>query len=594
MAIGGLLRQGAAQEDPQYAGMKIGGSAVEGAVPLVEVIYDGPGGDVKHPNTDKIMTPGLPYQAALVGEKTAGEKTKGPLRDEFARWAVSAENEYFAKSYVNRVWSYLLGVGFIEPVDDIRAGNPPTNPELLERLTKDFIADGFDTQKLIRAICKSRVYQHALATNRWNEDDAINYSHALARRLPAEVLYDAVHQATGSTRKLSGLPAGSRAAMQRDPTTNSPDGFLDLFGRPARESSCECERVGGVMLGQTLNLVTGPTIAAAIADPGSSLTKLIADEKDDRKLVEELFLRFLNRYPTDKELVKAVAALHPVDDGHERLVAELRAYEAGLPEKQAAWEKTYGPTVWSAPLELVEGKSKAGAKFEKEADGAIFVAGPLEKDLYTLTFDVDAARATGLRIEALPDDRLPGKGPGRAPNGNFVLSELTASIAPLDVAGQSRAVETVRGRSRFRAKKLSRQKRDRRERRQRLGRVRRIRQAPRRRFRNRRVVAGDLVGQSPFQRHDVVSISGRQTRFGKIPPRLGDRPGQAAFERRQSRVDRSVENSRGGTECDATRGDRDGVPRRRRRIAALRERVDASAKATADPRLMARKTWSGR
>src|SRR6185503_3924823 len=108
-------------------------------------------------------------------------------REDLAHWITAKENQYFAKSYVNRMWGYLLGVGIIEPIDDIRAGNPPTNPELLDRLTEHFIAAGFDTQDLLRTICKSRTYQLSIATNKWNEDDSLNYSHAMARRLPAEV-----------------------------------------------------------------------------------------------------------------------------------------------------------------------------------------------------------------------------------------------------------------------------------------------------------------------------------------------------------------------------------------------------------------------
>ena len=213
------------------------------------------------PQSDHAGRAGRPSSRTRIADMpSAGEN----LREQFAHWMTSTKNPYFAKSYVNRLWSYLLGVGIIEPIDDIRAGNPPTNPELLDRLTAEFIASGFDVQNLQRLICKSRTYQLSIATNKWNEDDTINYSHAMARRLPAEVLYDAVFQVTGATRQLSGMPAGARAAEVRDPSVNSPDGFLDLFGRPARESSCECERSSGMMLGPALNLVNGPTIADAI------------------------------------------------------------------------------------------------------------------------------------------------------------------------------------------------------------------------------------------------------------------------------------------------------------------------------------------
>src|SRR5437763_3495405 len=100
----------------------------------------------------------------------------------------SKDNVYFARSHVNRLWAYLLGVGLIEPIDDIRAGNPPSNPQLLDRLTEEFVRHDFDVRHMLKLICKSRTYQHSVATNRWNADDNTNYSHALARRLPAEVL----------------------------------------------------------------------------------------------------------------------------------------------------------------------------------------------------------------------------------------------------------------------------------------------------------------------------------------------------------------------------------------------------------------------
>src|SRR5262249_9409837 len=163
-----------------------------------------------------------------------------------------------AKSYVNRLWSYLLGVGLIEPVDDIRAGNPPSNPKLLERLTNEFIKSNFNVQEIVRTICKSRVYAQSITTNQWNQDDDLNYSHALARRLPAEALYDAIHRVTGSLTKLSGMAPGLRAVQQLDSKVETPSGFLDVFGRPPRESACECERSANLMLGPVLNLINGP------------------------------------------------------------------------------------------------------------------------------------------------------------------------------------------------------------------------------------------------------------------------------------------------------------------------------------------------
>src|SRR5262249_17781231 len=183
----------------------------------------------------------------------------------------------------------------IEPIDDIRAGNPASNPELLDYLTKEFLSSGFDARHVMRLICKSRTYQLSVATNKWNEDDKINYSHATARRLPAEVLLDAVSRVTGSPSKFPGVPAGTRAAALPDSGVELPSGFLTTFGRPARESACECERTSGMQLGPVMALVSGPTLGDAIADPANELTKLATRESDDARLIDALFLRILNR-----------------------------------------------------------------------------------------------------------------------------------------------------------------------------------------------------------------------------------------------------------------------------------------------------------
>jgi len=171
------------KEDAEFAGKKVGGSAVEGAVPLVEVIYDNSTGDVKHDRTGQVVPPSFPYIHNGVAAAT-GDMPAPPRREQLANWIASKDNQHFAKSYVNRLWGYLFGVGIIEPIDDIRAGNPPTNPELLDALAKDFLASGFDAQHILKTICKSRVYQQSVVTNKWNEDDAINYSHTIPRRLP--------------------------------------------------------------------------------------------------------------------------------------------------------------------------------------------------------------------------------------------------------------------------------------------------------------------------------------------------------------------------------------------------------------------------
>ncbi len=175
----------------------------------VEMIVDADKGEVKHDRTGAVTPPHFPYEH---GAMPADDMSR---RERLARWVTAAENPYFARSYVNRLWAYLLGVGIIEPIDDIRAGNPPTNPELIDHLTEKFIADGFDARKMMAYICRSRTYQLSIATNEFNANDNVNYSRRYPQRLQAEVLYDAVHRVTGSQSHLPGLPAGAGGGAAR-------------------------------------------------------------------------------------------------------------------------------------------------------------------------------------------------------------------------------------------------------------------------------------------------------------------------------------------------------------------------------------------
>jgi hypothetical protein len=428
------------KEDPHFKGQKVGGSDVESAAPLVEIVFDKKSGEVKHERTGAITPPVFPYK---IEDKIPSQASR---REQLARWITSRENPYFAKSYVNRIWSYLLGVGLIEPIDDIRAGNPPSNPQLLDRLTQEFQKSGCNVQELVRTICKSRSYQQSIATNRWNKDDDINYSHAIARRLPAEALFDTIHRATGTVSRLEGMPAGLRAVQQLDSKVEVPSGFLDLFGRPPRESSCECERSGSMMLGPVLNLVNGPIVADAIKDPDSRITKLVAGEKDDARVVEELFYSILCRPPSAKELQEGVKALRSGDEEfkrqtaeHAKLQGDVDAYAKKLDAKQAEWEKEAKLQTWTV-LQPAQLKAKAGAVLTKEADGSVFATGKNGyPEIYTLTADTPLAGITAIRLEVLADPRLPSKGPGRAPNGNFVLNEFHITAAPLGEKDKTKA-----------------------------------------------------------------------------------------------------------------------------------------------------------
>ncbi|HWE38472.1 MAG TPA: DUF1553 domain-containing protein [Isosphaeraceae bacterium] len=269
----------------------------QGMRPGEQVVFDQDGGEVLFPKDGHVVAPSFPFEHAGRVRKDAAR------REQLAEWLTSPENPYFARSVVNRVWSYFLGKGIIDPVDDIRSGNPPSNPELLEFLEKDFVAHKFDLRHLMRTIARSRTYQLSYKTNRFNEDDSINFSHAVPRRLTAEELLDAIDVATGRAPRFPGVPAGFRADQLPDSQVGG--GFLDLFGRPPRETPCECERSSEVSLSQALNLVNGPTIAEALVDPDGRIARLLRPNPDDTKIIEEMYLAALSRLPTADELAKS-------------------------------------------------------------------------------------------------------------------------------------------------------------------------------------------------------------------------------------------------------------------------------------------------
>lgn len=253
---------------------------------------------VVNPDTNQPAIPKFPFAHA------GGIDAAGSRREQLAQWLTAKENPYFARSIVNRYWSYFFGRGIIDPVDDIRAGNPPSNPELLDALTKDFVEGGYDLKRLIRTICNSATYQRSLDAGQWNEDDTINFSHAVPRRLSAEQLYDSIIQATGAPRALPGVPAGFRAAELPDSQVDVA--FLDMFGRPPRESPCECERSSDVSLGQTLNMVNGPTIGDAIVHPQGIIARTVASGASNDKLIETIYLSALCRRPSADEMTRSL------------------------------------------------------------------------------------------------------------------------------------------------------------------------------------------------------------------------------------------------------------------------------------------------
>ena len=250
--------------------------------------------EMHHPKDSHVVPPR--FLVASPVEVPADERR----RDAFAQWITSRDNPFFAKAIANRVWSYLFGKGIIDPVDDIRASNPPSNPALLEALAKDLADHNFDLQYLMRTIVNTRAYQTSIETNEWNAGDRVNFSHAFPRRLSAEELMDAVEAAAGARPNFPEVPEDTNAEQLVDPHVGQ-EGFLDVFGRPPRESACECERRADFSLPQALNLVNGGTISDAVADPKGRVAKLVLGGKNDEAIVEDLYLAALGRVPTSAE-----------------------------------------------------------------------------------------------------------------------------------------------------------------------------------------------------------------------------------------------------------------------------------------------------
>ncbi len=226
----------------------------------------------------------------------AGEDPRGRLAD----WLTSTNNEYFADAMVNRLWKHYLGVGLVEPVDDLRASNPPSNPQLMRFLRQEFVSHGYDLRYLMGLILNSRTYQLSSETTPANEADRRYYSHYFARRLPAEVLSDAVSQATGVPDHFEGMPVGLRAIQLPEPAVSSY--FLSLFGRSDRVTACACERMGEVTLPQLLHLQNGEEIGQKIRAWDGRLQQWIEQKLTRDEAIRELYWATVNRAPTASEL----------------------------------------------------------------------------------------------------------------------------------------------------------------------------------------------------------------------------------------------------------------------------------------------------
>ena len=279
------------------------------------IVYDLPSGDVPHLRRGIPMPPAPPDGPAL---DLSDPRNR---REYFAAWLTSPENPYFARALVNRVWRHFLGRGLVEPEDDLRLTNPPTNPELLDTLTRDFVQHRFDVKHLIRTILNSATYQRSSRTVPENEADDRFYSHYLVRRLPAEVVLDIYSQVTevptvfsqikvGTTGGVAGtdqFPPGTRALQLPDSLVVS--GFLDSFGRPDRSQPCSCERMSDASMSQALHLNNGQTLNDKLRAKTGRIEKWVQEKVPLDEALRRLYRLALCREPTQKELQQMLAAL---------------------------------------------------------------------------------------------------------------------------------------------------------------------------------------------------------------------------------------------------------------------------------------------
>ncbi len=278
----------------------------ETGLPDDEVIFVSAGGDVTQPRTGKQM------KVRLLLEGDVDVPADQDRRVVFANWLTNNSNPFFARSLANRIWGHIVGKGIVDPVDDFRDSNPPSNPELLTYLADELLKSDFSSKHLIRTIMNSRVYQLSSQRNKYNADDEIYFSHATTRMLTAEQLLDSICAVTGQSEEFAGMPGGTRAVDLVDP----PEGhkFLQVFGQPQRELPCECERSTDSNLSQALQLINGPTVHNKLRSDAGSVHQWIAAGKTDAEIIDQLYLTALSRQPLAEEQQTAQAHIKSNED----------------------------------------------------------------------------------------------------------------------------------------------------------------------------------------------------------------------------------------------------------------------------------------
>jgi hypothetical protein len=265
-------------------------------------------GDVAHPRL------GIPMPPRPLDGQAMDPNATTDRRQWLATWLTSPQNPYFSRAIVNRVWRNFMGRGLVEAEDDLRLTNPPSNAELFDALASDFSGHGFDVKRLIRQILGSAVYQRTSAPAPGNAVDQKYYSHYIVRRLPAEVMLDAIAQVTGVPSEFAGYPKGVRALQLADSQVASY--FLSVFGRPDRVQTCSCERQEEPSVTQALHIYNGETINQRLRASGGTMDRLMAASLFDEQVLDELFLLAFSRPPTERErsAILPILAAAPATD----------------------------------------------------------------------------------------------------------------------------------------------------------------------------------------------------------------------------------------------------------------------------------------
>jgi hypothetical protein len=301
------------------------------------VIFVSDSGDLVQPLT------GRPQPPAPLDGKPLPIESPEDRRVPLADWLVSRDNPYFSRAIVNRIWANFMGVGLVQAVDDMRVTNPPSNQKLLAALA-GFLADQkFDLKAVMRAILQSETYQRASQPLPQNFAESRFYSRYYPRRMMAEVLHDAVFQMTGVPTQFSvdrrnakagigeAYPLGFRAIQLPDTQTDSY--FLKAFGRPDREKTCECERTAEPSVTQVLHIANGDIINKKLEAKNNRLSKLLAARTPNEKIIEDLYLGALSRFPTAAEKNKMLKVLNTAAPSERRSALE-DVYWAVLSSKE--------------------------------------------------------------------------------------------------------------------------------------------------------------------------------------------------------------------------------------------------------------------